>query len=133
MERAFGAEQRPQVLHNGRRFTWNAQTDQPPITASRYAIIGEIKYENVEGTGYLEMWSHFPNAGKYFTRTLAPPGSSPMAVITGASDWRPFTLPFNRSNTTEPVSKLEVNLHLPAKGVVYLRGLRLVEDPGAKP
>lgn len=99
----------------------------PVIAATHYAITGEVKYENVQGTGYLEMWSHFSQAGQYFTRTLDVPGSGPMAVISGTSDWRVFSLPFDRSGTTNAISKLEVNLYLPAKGVVYLRLVALAQ------
>ena len=103
--------------------------DWPTITVINYAITGEIKYENVQGAGYLEMWSHFQSAGKYFSRTLGAPGSGPMAVISGSSAerWRAFILPFDRTGTRYSVSKLEVNLYLPGKGVVYLRKVKLVE------
>ncbi len=100
----------------------------PAITATRYAITGEVKYEDVQGSGYLEMWSHFQPGEKYFSRTLGAPGSGPMAVISGSSGWRSFSLPFDRSGSTNAVSKLEVNLRLPGKGVVYLRGVTLVES-----
>jgi hypothetical protein len=101
--------------------------ESPPITSTKYAMTGEIKYENVQGSGYLEMWSHFQTAGKYFSRTLGPTNSGPMAVISGSSDWRKFYVPFDRTGTTYSVSKLEVNLYLPGKGVVYLRGVKLVQ------
>ncbi len=107
--------------------------ERPAITARRYAVIGEVRYERVEGTAFLEMWNHLWPMGKYFTRTLAPSGSGPLAVISGSSDWRPFTLPFDRGTSTSPVSNIEVNLQLPGKGAVYLRGLRLVEDLEAVP
>jgi len=107
------------------------EIDKPAITATQYAVIGEIKYENVEGSGYLEMWSHFLPTEKYFTRTLGAPGSGPMAAISGTSDWRAFTLPFDRSGSTNALSKLEVNLFLPATGVVHLRGVRQVQGKDA--
>src|ERR1043165_2835659 len=34
--------------------------DKPPISKKLYAIRGEVKYEGVQGEGYLEMWNHFP-------------------------------------------------------------------------
>jgi hypothetical protein len=73
----------------------------PPISATVYAIIGKIKYESVEGDGFLEMWNYFPPAKpgspgeKYFSRTLGDSG--PMGKITGSSDWRVFKLPFDRA------------------------------------
>jgi len=114
-------------VSNTPRLTPILKLDWPDISATKYTITGEVKYENVQGTGYLELWSHFAQAGQYFTRTLDVPGSGPMAVISGSSGWRPFSLPFDRSGTTNAISKLEVNLYLPAKGVVYLRLVALAQ------
>ena len=108
--------------------------ENPKITTGRYALVGEVKYENVQGDGYLETWNHFPahevdgekkEPGKYFSRTLGATG--PMAKIVGTSTWRDFILPFNAMNTPVPPSKIEFNLFLPAEGTVYLSPVRLLE------
>ena len=101
---------------------------QPGITSPSYAINGQVKYEGVEGTGYLEMLNHFPDGKVYFTKTLAAFGG--MRNIQGSSDWREFSLPFfvrDESGWLEdrPV-KLELNLVLPGKGTVYLRPVSLI-------
>jgi len=48
--------------------------DNPKLAHHTYAIVGRVKYENVKGTGYLEMWNTFPDGGAYFSRTLASGG-----------------------------------------------------------
>lgn len=104
---------------------------QPHISAMVYAVIGQVKYDHVNGMGYLEMWNYFPplHPGmpeeQYFSRTLADSGE--MAKITGSSEWRDFSLPFDRTGTTNPPSRLEINLCLPTEGTVYLRSVKLVE------
>lgn len=103
---------------------------QPGIFSPSYAINGQLKYEGVEGTGCLEMLNHFPGDKVYFTRTMAAFGD--MRGIQGSSDWRAFSLPFyvrDESGWLEdrPV-KLELNLVLPGKGVVYVRSVCLVQD-----
>lgn len=103
----------------------------PNITKPRYAIRGQVRYEAVEGKGYLEMWNHFPSGGRYFSRTLA--ASGPMQHLKGVSDWRPFVLPFLIGSAKRP-EKLVVNVVLPGKGRVWLGPLSLVqyeqnEDP----
>ena len=106
--------------------------DNPGVTSTVYAVRGEIQHRNVAGDAFLEMWNVFggtnaPNGGaRYFSRTLSAAG--PMKKISGTSDWRPIVLPFNRSGSTEPPSRLEANLVLPGPGVVHLRGFALVED-----
>jgi hypothetical protein len=104
----------------------------PPVTGARYGLTGTVRYEGVEGTGFLEMWSVFPDGGRYFSRTLAPEG--PLRALTGAADWRPFTLPFFNQEGAPPPVRLVVNVVLPNGGRVELGPLRLVqygsgEDP----
>ncbi len=104
--------------------------ENPGVTSMVYAVKGQVKYQDVRGDGYLELWNHFPGTdgqppSAYFSRTLGDAGD--MAKITGQSDWRDFSLPFHRSGATQPPVKLVMNLHLPGAGEVLLRNLRLVE------
>ena len=106
--------------------------ERPAITSTTYAVLGEIKYENVQGSGYLEMWNYFPPLspglpeGQYFSRTLGEAGSGPMGRISGTSSWRPFSLPFERTGMTNVPTRLEINLYLPGRGVVWLGPPRLM-------
>jgi hypothetical protein len=98
--------------------------DRPPITKVRYAVVGDVRYEGLEGTGFLEMWSTFPGKGSFFTRTLAVSG--PMQSLSGSSPWRPFVLPFDSTGAGAP-EKLVVNVALPGRGTVWVGPLRLVQ------
>ena len=104
---------------------------KPPFTRKRYAIIGEIKYEDVHGNGYLEMWNYFRPSkpgmpeGAYFSRTLGDSGES--GKLSGTSNWRRFKLPFDSTGTKESLDRLELNLILPAQGTVYIRAVELIE------
>jgi hypothetical protein len=104
------------------------EIENPQLAFDTYAITGRVKYENVTGTGYLEMWSTFPDGSAYFARTVESGG--PQRSISGSSDWRPFTLPFYARKGSRP-SKLEVNLVLPEGGTVYLEAGQLVQDSDA--
>ena len=106
--------------------------ERPPITSARYAITGTVRYEGVQGTGHLAMWSAFTGGERYFTKTLASEGL--LQGLEGSSGWRPFVLPFfNREGGPAP-STLIVDVVLPGLGTVDLGPLRLVqygsgEDP----
>jgi hypothetical protein len=106
--------------------------EQPKITGEFYTLSGDVRYDAVEGDGFLEMWNHFGEAA-YFSRTLGETG--PMGKLRGTSDWRAFVLPFDATGAKTHPTKLVVNVHLPGKGVVYLRSpLKLAESaraPGA--
>ncbi|MGB7581021.1 MAG: hypothetical protein WBL85_01050 [Sedimentisphaerales bacterium] len=100
--------------------------NDPCIKTTSYALTGQVRYEGVEGTGYLEMWNHFPDGKMYFSRTLGDSG--PMQSLAGSSGWRPFTLPFYIGDTTKmrPV-KLEFNIVLHGRGTIFLGPLKLVQ------
>lgn len=102
--------------------------DQPQLTGPRYALRGQVRYDNVEGIGYLEMWNYFPGGGQYFSRTLAEQG--PMMKLKGTSGWRPFVLPFDATGAPPPL-RLVVNVVLQGRGIVYLGPLELTEEKGA--
>lgn len=109
--------------------------EEPKITSDFYKLSGDVRYENVEGDGFLEMWNYFGDGGQYFSRTLGETG--PMGKLRGTSDWRPFILPFNATGAKSRPTKLVFNVQLPSKGVVYLRSpLKLTEassGAGAQP
>ena len=102
--------------------------ENPKVTTSFYTLSGEVRYEAVEGDGFLEMWNHFGEAA-FFSRTLGDAG--PMAKLKGDSAWRAFALPFHATGTKVPLSKLVFNVQLPGKGVVWLRKLKLTQSNAA--
>jgi hypothetical protein len=89
-----------------------------------YAIVGDVRYEDIAEAGYLEMWTVFPDGSRYFSRTLADHGA--MAALAGDSDWRPFQLPFSLEGATQAPSTLELNAVLPSTGRVWIGPVRLV-------
>jgi hypothetical protein len=93
------------------------------VDPAGYAMEGSIRYQDVEGDGYLEMWSVFPDGGRYFSRTLEPAGAR--GVIAGSSDWRAFQLPFASNGGPGP-TRVDLNLVLPGAGMVEIGPIRLV-------
>jgi len=99
--------------------------DDPMIAGDEYALTGRIRYRGVSGVGFLEMWSVFPDGGRYFSRTLANDG--PQARISGDSGWRDFELPFFLQGSERPV-RVELDLVLPGAGNVWIGPLELVSQ-----
>jgi hypothetical protein len=88
-----------------------------------YSVRGQVRYTDVTGPGYLQMWSYFADGGQFFSRTLGSEG--PMAAIAGSSDWRAFELPFYLEGHVGP-TRLEIGLVLPGPGTVEVGPLELV-------
>ena len=84
--------------------------ESPGITKDHYAVKGRVRYENVSGDAYVEMWNVFPEA-RYFTRTIGDQG--PMCTITGSSDCRFIVLPFDATGAAAPPERLIINVVLP--------------------
>ncbi|MDH3746042.1 MAG: hypothetical protein OES47_13165 [Acidobacteriota bacterium] len=95
------------------------------LTEAQYALVGDVRHEEVEGTGYLEMWSVFADGSRYFSRTQAPAG--PLQSFQGSSEWRAYTLPFYLGESPLRPDVIEVNVVLPARGTVELGPISLIE------
>src|SRR5438552_11836979 len=102
--------------------------DHPPIAGPAYAVTGQVRYQGVEGQGYLEMWTVFPDGERFFSRTLGAQG--PLAALHGESNWRRFELPFELSGASQVPSRLEINLVLPGRGAVWLEPLHVQQLAG---
>jgi hypothetical protein len=102
---------------------------KPGVTTVTYALEGNVRYENVEGKGYLEMWNWFANGGMYFSRTLGDSG--PMQCVEGTSDWRPFSLPFFSDEKAGSPTRIVFNVVFADKGTVFLSAVKLVQYQGS--
>ncbi len=107
------------------------EIENPGVTADRYVIRGRVRYREVTGDGFLEMWNVFEDGGSYFTRTLAEAG--PLQKINGTSDWREFGLYFDATGAKTPLEKLIVGIVLPGSGEVSIGNLTLAELEGRMP
>jgi len=122
----------------GKPFQLLIELADPGIRSPVYALKGMIRYENVEGDGYLQLDNDFGARGTFFTKSLAMAG--PLGKLSGSSDWRPFVLPFyansgDQADGTSPIpEKLFLGLFLPGSGTVSIGGVGLYqyaagEDP----
>ncbi len=100
-----------------------ASVQPPDLGRTGYAIRGQVRYGNVVGQGYLEMWSTFADGRRFFSRTLEADGAA--ATLTGSSGWRTFELPFVLQGAPSP-ARLEINVVLPSSGTVSVGPLMLV-------
>ncbi len=99
----------------------------PALTGPYYGLVGQVRYDGVEGEGYLEMWSDFGAGGRYFSRTLDATG--PAARLTGSSDMRWAVVTFLNQPGGPPPQSLTLNLVLPGAGRVEIGPLQLMQFP----
>lgn len=97
--------------------------ESPHIAGSVYQITGTVEYSDVQGDGYLEMLSVFPEGEQFFTRTLDATGA--LGKLSGSSRARPFALPIQLVPGAPAPTRLVLNVVLPGPGDVKLSDLRL--------
>ncbi len=102
----------------------------PAVAGDSYSVGATVRYENVVGDGYLEMWSYFEDGVEYFSRTLADEG--PAAKLTGDSTGRTVEAPFFLNGASGP-ERVEINLVLPDGGTVWVGPLALEGFGGPAP
>ena len=101
--------------------------DHLAVVGPAYVVAGQVRYQDVEGQGYLEMWTVFPDGQRFFTRTLGAQG--PLAALHGESNWRRFELPFDLSGASQVPTRLEINAVLPGRGTIWLGPIHLEQAP----
>jgi hypothetical protein len=101
---------------------------EPGVQPPRFEIDGTIRHEEVAGIAYLEMYTVLPDGSRYFTRTLAESG--PLGYMTGSSDQRPFSLPFELEEGGPIPTSLEINLVTEGPGRFWVGPLSIVSAVG---
>jgi hypothetical protein len=99
--------------------------EDPGITSAQYALRGRVRCQGVGGQAVLQMWSHFPDGEKYYSRTTGSAG--PLRPLKGTSDWRWFVLPFTITKSTERPVALELVLMMGSPGAVEIGPLELCQ------
>ncbi len=121
------------------------QISYPPVTEGTFAVVGEIRYDNV-GDGFLKAgtgWTpvNEPNRFTMASTFRTDQAQGPFGRLTGTSDWRPFWLPCGPISVDPQLASspiklkvLDITLALAlGKGNVYLRNVKLVQCHGDFP
>jgi hypothetical protein len=101
---------------------------EPGVQPPRFEIDGTIRHEDVTGIAYLEMYTVLPDGSRYFTRTLAESG--PLGYMTGSSEQRQFSLPFELGEGGPIPTSLEINLVTEGPGRFWVGPLTIVSAVG---
>jgi hypothetical protein len=109
----------------------------PPVTKSYYVFEGSIRYKDVKGLSVIVVGASLPDGKKYwgpgvgFGKLDAKKSAGPVPIVQGTSDWKPFTLWFNkdiaeRSPEAFP-SRITLEVQFAGEGTVFLGPVRLRE------
>jgi hypothetical protein len=100
----------------------------PNVQPPRFQVDGTVRHEDVDGIAYFEMWTVLADGSRYFTRTLAESG--PLESMTGTSEERPFSLPFELGEGGPVPVRLEINLATEGSGRFWVGPLSIASSGG---
>lgn len=81
----------------------------------------QIRCEDLEGKGYLEMWCRLPGKSEFFSRGLAQ-------RITGTCDWASYETPFYLKAGQKP-DLLKLNVVTKGAGVIFIKDIEVLKTP----
>jgi hypothetical protein len=98
--------------------------ENPQITKTGFNITGQVKYHGVMDNSSLEMVAIFPSGRTFSVKAVGPNYSE--LIINGSADWTNFFMVFYLSSSLkEKPNKIQVQIHLPAQGTIFLSPLNL--------
>ncbi|MDA3864072.1 MAG: hypothetical protein PF689_09435 [Deltaproteobacteria bacterium] len=104
------------IVNKGKQITVPLlKIQNPQLNSDSYSLWGKIRYTGVEKNSYLELWNVF---GKRKFFTLTKDGSGFMKNISGNSEYRNFSLPFNQANSMLKLKMLQLNLVIMGEGEI---------------
>lgn len=89
------------------------------VENARLIYQAKVRTEGINGRVYLEMWSHFPGKGEFFSRGLQTP-------LTGTTEWTTEETPFFLKKGENP-DYVKLNLVIDGTGTAWIDDIRLIK------
>ncbi|MBT2990215.1 MAG: hypothetical protein KME65_14770 [Candidatus Thiodiazotropha sp. (ex Ctena orbiculata)] len=81
----------------------------------------DLKSENLQGRGYLEMWCRIPGGGEFFSKGF-------QNALKGTNDWASYEVPFYLKSGQQP-DLIKLNLTVEGSGKVWIKKVELSYTP----
>ncbi len=88
-----------------------------PVDGGLLVFQAKLRARALDGTAYLEMWSHFADGSRYFARGLD-------SAVSGSVDWTPVRTVFRLEPGQRPIA-VTLNLVVNGAGTVWIDEARL--------
>jgi hypothetical protein len=97
------------------------EVENPAVEQCLLTYRAELKAEDLQGQGYLEMWCRLPGRGEFFSKGYKQ-------AVTGTVDWARYEIPFYLKGDQKP-DVIKLNVVVEGQGRVWLRNLELLKTP----
>jgi len=97
------------------------EVPEPGVEQCMLTYRAELKTQDLEGRGYLEMWCRLPGRGEFFSKGFHN-------ALKGTNDWAACEIPFYLKRDQKP-DLVKLNLVLEGRGSVWIRKVELLQTP----
>jgi len=97
------------------------ETGDIDVEDARLIYQAKLRTDSLKGQAYIEMWSHFPGKGEFFSRGLH-------TALSGTNEWTSQETPFFLKKGENP-DNVRINLVINGQGKVWIDDIRLIKVP----
>jgi hypothetical protein len=97
------------------------EVENPAVEQCILTYRAELKAEDLQGHGYLEMWCRLPGRGEFFSKGYKQ-------AVSGTVEWARYEIPFYLKGDQKP-DLIKLNVVVEGQGRVWLRNLELLKTP----
>jgi hypothetical protein len=97
------------------------EVENPAVEQCLLTYRAELKAENLQGRGYLEMWCRLPGRGEFFSKGY-------QQAVSGTVNWSRYEIPFYLKRDQRP-DLIKLNVVVEGQGTVWLRNVELLKTP----
>ena len=97
------------------------EVENPAVEHCLLTYRAELKAEDLQGRGFLEMWCRLPGRGEFFSKGYKQ-------AVSGTVDWARYEIPFFLERDRRP-DLIKLNVVVEGPGTVWLRNVELLKTP----
>jgi hypothetical protein len=97
------------------------EVENPAVEQCLLTYRAELKAEDLQGRGFLEMWCRLPGRGEFFSK-------GPKQTVAGTVNWSRYEIPFYLKRGQKP-DLIKLNVVVEGPGKLWLRNVELLKTP----
>jgi hypothetical protein len=95
--------------------------ENPAVEQCLLTYRAELKAEDLQGRGFLEMWCRLPGRGEFFSKGY-------QQAVSGTVNWSRYEIPFHLKSGQKP-DLIKLNVVVEGPGKVWVRDVELLKTP----
>jgi hypothetical protein len=97
------------------------EVENPAVEQCLLTYRADLKAQDLQGRGFLEMWCRLPGRGEFFSKGY-------QQALSGTVEWARYEIPFRLKKGQKP-DLIKLNFVVEGPGTVWLRNVELLKTP----